>query len=356
MNMINCFFIVFHCLLLSSVFVSIVYSQECEIPNGCRLEINEGSFITDEYEYRTFSNVWCEFNDDFYEFKFEEKLENNTRQNCYEIDKKYSRYVFRFTSSNKIPILEKRFNFSNVKRYFSYYKNKFLYLYTNFIGIKGFDVNIQDNNPINQRFFSPWKVYLANCRLDFYHEKRKINSCQDLIEFNITQIQTIFQIKSDTMLKRFDLNYIEYKQSICPFLFNNTNINTIYIRGLIDTFYKKSVLSFSNETFPTLNSRIRQLTLFRINNIKLDLSFLHPSVFNTISRFEIMTGSLNSINGEIFRHLIYLSYIEINLKIFRKINHKQGIEWIGQINHDLNVNLSNFTDIVVKKLKKKKLK
>ena len=348
--MINCFFIG---LLLSIAFVSIVDSLDCEIPKGCQLEVIENSLVKDEFVYANNPTVWCEFNDDFYEFKFEEKMENNTRQHCYDTDKKYSTYVFRFTSTNEIPILEKRFNLSNVKRYLSYYKSSFVFLYTYLMDIKGFDVNILDNNVITKRFYYDWKVLLANCRLDFYHEKKKINSCQDIINLNLTRIESIFQIKSDSMLKKLELNYVEYKQSICPFLFNNTNINSFYIRGFIDTFYKKSVLSFSNESFTALNSRISKLILNRINNIKIDLNILHPSVFYFTSEIEIMAGSLKSINGEIFRHLIYLSYIKINFKIFKKINHKQGIEWIRQINYGLNVNLSNFTDVAVKKLKTK---
>ena len=71
MRMRNCFFIG---LLLSSAFVSIVYSQDCEIPNGCRLEMIDGYYRRIRICSRSYFMV--RINDDFYEFKFEEKLQN----------------------------------------------------------------------------------------------------------------------------------------------------------------------------------------------------------------------------------------------------------------------------------------
>ena len=352
----NCFFASFRFFLLSSAFVSIVCSLDCEIPKGCRLELIENGLGDEESVYAKSPKIWCEFNDDFYEFKFDEKTESNTRQNCSELDKKYSIYAFRWTtSSNKLALLETRFNFSKAQRYFSYFKGQETTLHTYFIDIKGFDINILDYNSMSKRFFRFWRISFVNCHLDFYHVKRKINSCQEFIKLNLTQIESIFQIKTDknNMLNWIELNNVEYKHSICPFLFSNTNIRYLTLTGLIDTFYKTNVLSFSNETFPTLNSKIIQLSLYRINSIKLDLNLVHRSVFNVTSVISINGGSLNSISEKIFRHMINLSNFKIYSRTFRKINHKQGIEWIRQMNYDLNVNFSNLTIVEDNKMKYK---
>ena len=65
----------FNFVLLSSVFVSIVYSLDCEIPEGCRTGVESAIFNTniDENVYVKSPTVWCDFNDDSKEFEFKEK-------------------------------------------------------------------------------------------------------------------------------------------------------------------------------------------------------------------------------------------------------------------------------------------
>ena len=77
-------------------------------------------------------------------------------------------------------------------------------------------------------------------------------------------------------------------------------MSSIEINGIVDTFYKKNVISFSNEKDTRLNSKIKALNLANVININLDLKFLHPSVFNQTKQILIISGSLNSIDGEIF--------------------------------------------------------
>ena len=72
---------------------------------------------------------------------------------------------------------------------------------------------------------------------------------------------------------------------------------------LTDTFYKRNVLSFTNETFGYLESDIKQLQLHKVQNINLDLKLLNPWVFNKTNYIFIVSGSLNSIDGTIFRNL-----------------------------------------------------
>ena len=70
------------------------------------------------------------------------------------------------------------------------------------------------------------------------------------------------------------------------------------------------------------------------------MKLLNPSVFKQTKEIYILRGSLNSIDGAIFRNLKKLVYFYIDPIIFKKINHKQGIEWIKQWNLGANVNLT----------------
>ena len=44
----------------------------------------------------------------------------------------------------------------------------------------------------------------------------------------------------------FILKDVEYKSQICPLVFQNTNIRTLALVNLVDSFYKKSVLTFED--------------------------------------------------------------------------------------------------------------
>ena len=65
---------------------------------------------------------------------------------------------------------------------------------------------------------------------------------------------------------------MEYKENICPLLFMNSHIDALRLYDLIDTFYKRSILSFSNETYTNLNSNINYVVLYNVANINLDLN------------------------------------------------------------------------------------
>ena len=205
-------------------------------------------------------------------------------------------------------------------------------------------MNILDSHFYNNLYITT--VYLKGCRLNFYHNKSKLQSCEDIIQSNVTRIQSIFQIltKSEwetTTTIRLE-NY-EYKQTICPLFFINASVDVLELVYLENTFYKNSMITFSNDTSNReLNSFIKRLFL-RQMHINLDLNLLHPKVFQNLLRLSIGVGSLNSIDGEIFKHLKNLLSIEIYPFILRKINHKQGINWIRQMNHGMYANLSSLT-------------
>ena len=159
---------------------------------------------------------------------------------------------------------------------------------------------------------------------------------------------SVFQVKLaydvyHNVSRDFVLRNVEYKQSICPLMFNNSNIPLFILVHLVETFYKRNVLSFTKEnvnTYKYLKSNITKVILHKLENINLDLKLLNPLVFYQTIWMNVRSESLNSINGAIFRNLKNLLYFQIDEVIFRKINHKQGIKWIRQWNFGRNVNLT----------------
>ena len=60
------------------------------------------------------------------------------------------------------------------------------------------------------------RIEIIDIRLDFYHNKKKINSCQEMIDLNL---DSIFQMTIDKRSKSYDmfiLKHVEYKSQICP--------------------------------------------------------------------------------------------------------------------------------------------
>ena len=332
-------------ILTMALYPSRLNAFNCRLPEGCRIENvynSEEFFNFNQKEFFLYPEIMCDINDKF-EFSFKDQTPIITSdKSCFTSLYKdiKSRIIFKWTSSsNELNILEKRFNFTNVIRYLSFFKPK---VYISFWSIKGFDVkflgesyNMSKNSSINV-------ISLSDCRLNFYHNKKKINSCQDFSDYNITQIASIFQISFNVsdITKQFEFKKVEYKENICPLLFNNSKIRNVIFNDLTDTFYKKNVLTFSNETYQKINSSIKGVILFNSYNVNIDLNLFHQSVFCDLGSLFLASGSIKSLSLDIIKILKRLNYIKMDPMIFKKINHKQGIEWIRLMNFGLNVNFS----------------
>ena len=119
-------------------------------------------------------------------------------------------------------------------------------------------------------------------------------------------------------------------QQFCHFVFNGSNIEYLKLIGLVDSFYKRNILTFSNHTFENFTSVVKILELIKVENINVDFNLLNPQVLmNTTSIY--IFGPINRIDGEIFNKLKGLNFISFNTRYFRKTMHKNGIEWIRAI-------------------------
>ena len=326
--------VLINCLFSIEIFTQIANAFNCHLPYGCRLQ---NGFAQENYELNEIGDrlnvsvIICDINNNDFSFKFKDPPTFVNGTKCLLKDNNHNnKIIFRWTSK-ELTILDKPFDLMyRYIRYFNYSTE------IHFWSVKGFDLNFLSEKPINYRS-KIYEIQLSKSRLDFYHDKKRINSCDDMRKSNITSIRSIFQEKVE-YYGSFALRSVEYKQSICPLVFNNSFIFNIVLVDLTDTFYKRNVLSFENETFTNLQSVIAILQMNKLQNINLDLKLLNPSVFEQLISIYILSDYLNSIDGEIFRNLNNLRYFNINPIIFRKINHKQGIEWIRQWNLGLNMN------------------
>ena len=93
-----------------------------------------------------------------------------------------------------------------------------------------------------------------------------------------------------------------------------------------------------------LNSTILFLNIQMTNGIDVDSKFLNRYVFARLKSIDLF-GHMNSIEPEVFKPLKELRYISIQYFDILFVIRRQGIDWIKNINSDVNVKLNNQTDV-----------
>ena len=337
-----------------------MFAFDCNLPDGCFIQpikyaINE---LTNEknifdhvvraikckvvrgYQFRFVNNDYmvnnsnrCVINNQ--NWKWESEWESIWESEELEV------IMFEWPENGEHMILEKSFDVQNMSMYFDYFR-WFFEIY--FVKLKGIDINLSKSDISIIRNVS--SIICKACKLNFYTERKLIKSCEDILKSN-SRVMSIHQIYK---LESFILENNEYPTYICPLIFKNVNIVSLHLTGLIDSFYKKNVLLFTNNTFSNLNSTISILLLVKVENIHLDLNILNPSVFKELAYINAI-GSLKSIDKRIFTTFNNLSEINLHSTYFRKLAHENGIDWIKEINkNQTKVDLRNITAIKDKEL------
>ena len=233
----------------------------------------------------------------------------------------------------------------------------------NLVNAKGFGCFADINDMKKMNYWSIKDILLINSKLEFYDiNHKRLNTCNDFIESNVTIIQSIFQMYRVSWYSVYNEYYFTYeyyyykdylnvtiissdlKQPLCPLVFNDSWIDMLQLIGLVDSFYKYNVLSFSNHTFKNFTSSVKRLELDKVENINLDFNLLNPEVFNNITTIHIF-GSINRIEESIFKPFQWLYSISFKTNYFRKMIHINGINWIKAINSNISVDLSNVTNL-----------
>ena len=213
--------------------------------------------------------------------------------------------------------------------------------------LKGFDLNTSfsiDNSHLNQTNLPIYTFVLCNSIFQFFVNNQLQVSCQDYLKWNLTQPKSLLQVKSE---KLYFQNIKFSKTPICPLYFKNANLYKVILNLQINTFFKKNYLSFStlnNSDIDFLHANIEMLKTYDSEKINIDSnSFLNKYVFHNLIALWLM-GEINSIEKDTFKSFKQLRTIYFETTFFGKLSRK-GIEWISSINFDLNVNLSNRSEL-----------
>ena len=303
------------------------------------------------------------------ECRFEEKLINSDLLVCNSLKKSFEMKVDEYnkcknnhTFFNQIyfkpsspEILDNSHNLSSISNFLVKIVNinnpdkskHSIYIPLTYSNLKGFDLNTSfsiDDSYLNQTYFLNYYFEISNSNLQFFLNNKLQVSCDDYLKWNLTQPRSLLQIKSSGI----GLNNVKFsKTPICPLYFINANVNSFSLSYQINTFYKKNYLSFStfnSSDIDLFNVNIGSLSTYYSEKINIDSnSFLNKYVFQNITMLYLY-GEINSIDKDILKSFKQLEIIFFESTFFGKLSRK-GIEWISSINFDLNVNLTNRTEL-----------
>ena len=126
----------------------------------------------------------------------------------------------------------------------------------NLVNVKRFGCYIADLNEKTKWKFNIRNVFCFNCKFEFYNNRKTLKICEDFIESNVTNIQSIFQIHGFQLIQVLTQTETEYhinftftnadlKHPLCPLVFNNSYIEILQLIGLVIlnviTIHKKLV-------------------------------------------------------------------------------------------------------------------
>jgi hypothetical protein len=149
---------------------------------------------------------------------------------------------------------------------------------------------------------------------------------------NLSEPKSLFQIASKPIrIEAVDIRYNKFpKNPICPLIFKNAKITTIFNYYQINTFYKRNYLKFSQINNDDINCSIETLWTYDNENIDIDsTSFLNKYIFHKVKKLALW-GEINSIEKDTFKPFKDLKSIYLDIIFFGKLSRK-GTEWISSI-------------------------
>ena len=322
--------IVFQALLILTLYISSIYGFNCNIPKECQLkDVTKRQLPTNQKQ------LICRLNDQS-QLRF-----SNESENCQRMKNETREIIIRPNKESSLKLKNKMVDLKNLIEY----TNSFHSINLTFEYFNGFEIDLFDeigDNVIPNDIDIEIRCFY--CTFDFFSGEKSLKTCQDFNEStNSTNPKSIFQLFSQVFNSQITLYLSKTIENICPLVFKDIQVYILTIYGE-NTFYSRRRLNFSSERFDNLNSNIESVTLI-FPNVDLDFDFLHPSVFKSLNWIGADTA-VNKIHPDLFLELKNVSYIYFNLEHMRNIFHKNGIEWLKNMNRDINCDLKNTSQVL----------
>lgn len=196
------------------------------------------------------------------------------------------------------------------------------------VNLKGIEIDSEYLDLTDSEF------YYTFSDLDFY-------SNSVLIDTNYCTEDTFYKTSSFfTNFRALSFIYVKYNQEVCPFLFKDTYLDTIYFTAISNSLINYNLLNIIelNITRLDLNASIKTLILEQQYS-ELTFNILNKNVFEKLEELKIY-GYLEDIQSDLFYSFNDIESIDLQLDNFKAFFHK-GNKWMVGLNSGIKVNLSN---------------
>jgi len=311
--------------------------EMCSLPSGCKIlkEIKSLPSYT-----LNFSLIVMKCDIKSVEYRYDFSVFNQSKSECV-LFKQEEQVLWINLNWNKMMIENTVFHkLSQIIRYTR------SILVINIDKFKGF--NVDSPFKIDNHMECWYTFNFFNSHFNLYNQEGKlVNDCKYFETLNLTS-SFVFSNSNNTQFE-IDLINCKYENQICELFFTNIQLNIFRISYLIDSFFQKNLIRFQNQSkIKSLNSKIYQYDLYNLYEINLNFEIVNAKLFENVEDF-LFIGSIRSIQVDLFNWFKKFKSITLDSFYFTKINRRQGIDWIKNINSDLNVNLSDPSQIVTHK-------
>lgn len=240
-------------------------------------------------------------------WKLDQKQECNEFLNKLKTSNSFLKLMF---FSNKKLILSKNVDFLNLAMYFSSFTYKLSFYFDNFLG---FDLELGSLS----HFIADMLIEIKFSNFNFFVNGKLVGSCQDIIDANLTHPRSLFQLNNRYFYSIFTFHSMKFKQPICPLVFHESKLWAIKARGMVVSFFKTSIMTFTNDTFDDLDSDIFTLNLLEAENVALNFKLMNPSVFRNLISIEC-SGSIQKIDENLFKTFTNIKHITLTTAYLKK--------------------------------------
>ncbi len=317
---------------LAFMFFCILNSIRAELNfNSTDLECekwkNDHIFLAEDFHFKNMSFAFV---------KIDKLKDLNIRNNC-----KPSEYNIEYLKifANKNILINNDLNIDSVLKIINRTFSKMNVLFQN---VKGFNEKSQLENGSEKRWNNRIISFqMKNVIFDFYR-KRKFISIQDCSGENFGPKTSFF----GSLEKLILLGETFYNNKICPYVFMNTKLQSLFLNDISNSLIFKNKLEFlsTNET-KDFDMNIKNLFLLNLHLYfeAITLANLNPLVFKTITHL-LIEGNLEYIDENLFESFTMIKYISIKSDELINFFHR-GTKWINSLNRNVNVSFNNETQL-----------
>ena len=237
-------------------------------------------------------------------------------------------------------ILDKSFDFRSIA--------KLMVIEIVFDRLKGIDVNaavdFKNVNPMQYLDGYNLNLKFLDSRLAMYENGVESDKCSENESSNNgSDFFSIFQYYSSPHTF-ISIENLSNKNKLCPMIFKNVEISSISFIYVENSFYRRNSFEFMESKQIDQKTTIYNVYFKECHMFDFNKKILNPSVFKEVKTI-LFDGTINSIQVDVFKPFKNLRKLDITIVYVESMFRRIGIEWTKSLNSDINVNISNQSEI-----------